>query len=1327
MSTTANQRMPKESNSQKIGRYAKKSFSANSPTSWITKELDGDDDFGYDFQIQIETDGLVGDIFRLQLKGTTTPSKIDNDTRFSIPLRLSTVNYYGRATEPILLVLCDLSEDFENPIKCPLYYQWIHDEIRIINKKGTHEDQKHVTFHISVENRLLGSTNLTGDLDRFRRIAKVGEQLDEVAQEIRPLLSPVERSKFVAKIGPSLAQRSPALFDAIIEDAQTSWVEPKEGTLQWHLNKARNALQSGDTGATEIICIDAEKMLKWANPLEQADYWHIVGKLQIQLSNDAKAKEYFDNACKLTNDSPRHLIPWAEADIRLHYQYGKSNDFSATISRLNSSKPAVQSMKARLIAAEGRFDDALSIAKEIEGIDGVVARSIILGMQAKTDDAIRESTIGLNTPELPSGTKQMFKILRARSKFIKAIGGVPTTELPMSGPAGVDANMLHSTWEDISSLISEFRASGWPINVELISDIWVNTAAMLGLHKLALPVMAEAATTKPYISFLQAAVESLAAQTGDFALALECNARQEQDEDQILRRIGLLHLANKHKECIHLMNSNVDSININHIKFGFTCGLAVLSADKIVRHDLVKKWTSLLESHPQHAPYLALLQYFLTISHNILSRDSALAELEQKYESLNCPLEVALQLFHELDATDNSQAERCIAIAEKLKLNMSLDIERSLHLAQAYATLDRWKELLELSDHTSNRFQNSDRLVAIGALALDKLGQTNEAHERLQKLIEKSEPDSIALNTYIIISARSGFTEDALDCIERVLAQEKRPEKQLECLRHLFSLIHLSEPSNPRLIDIAWKMGELADPNNEVEEGLFLMSILTATLPADMPLELDKITIFQTRLDAFTLKFPESRILKLASFPDDATPDQLIRIMRNLAGMNDEQLKWRIKIQEELRRGVTPIPYSWRPRHFLDGIPDLPTLWEISKSSRWDDHQLHLTMASIANWEAVRPFEMSGKIPLLDLISLLVTFDLGITDLLFCYFGRIAICKYTLIELQQLISPISFTSYRNKLIGLQKYLKDNFNKIIQPGADLGEDRLTKTFSMSSEETANIARSSDSFILYSDDLLFRLYVDSTKNKSICTLDFLNALDSTGVISASQAAKYMSTLCSWRVGLVVTLRHQIAVIPDSLSLCNNTRDGVDALEADKYFSMMFRQLWSIDKPYDELQSQAAGFLFHLLSNNNNRIESIISVMSFWLNKARLHKDFPSTVYQAVAFLFISAIANDHKVNETFSRRLWTVFHALIEYYFADNMDDDNYNEAITVAGEIAAGTDYRLNLKDELSMYSKLTYGLTDRTSDSDRFKHSYTASSIQASTKNAKRTHTLKQN
>ncbi|MDC5651021.1 DUF4365 domain-containing protein, partial [Acinetobacter baumannii] len=94
--------LPKEGESQRIGRLAKKVLAINMPLNWIEKEQDGDSDFGIDYLIQLKNNtGHVEFSFYLQLKGTTAPAYNTANTLISYDFKTSTLEYYHRQ-EPLV-------------------------------------------------------------------------------------------------------------------------------------------------------------------------------------------------------------------------------------------------------------------------------------------------------------------------------------------------------------------------------------------------------------------------------------------------------------------------------------------------------------------------------------------------------------------------------------------------------------------------------------------------------------------------------------------------------------------------------------------------------------------------------------------------------------------------------------------------------------------------------------------------------------------------------------------------------------------------------------------------------------------------------------------------------------------------------------------------------------------------------------------------------------------------------------------------------------------------------------------------------------------------
>ena len=935
------------------------------------------------------------------------------------------------------------------------------------------------------------------------------------------------------------------------------------------------------------------------------------------------------------------------------------------------------------------------------------SRAIIFSMQARWDETLVECNAGLAKTPSRAVTKQLFLILRARARYSKAIGPIDFGEeeeeayLPAPGPAGTDVSLLQTAWADIVEAITALRAAGWPGNVELLSDMWSSTATMLGLQDEALPAMAEAAKARPSLRTLQAGLESMAAQAGKFEIALEANLHQPESPRSLQQRIAMLSAVKRHPECVKLLEEKWDIVADNSLIFGFSLIQGIHSAEKIIRPELAKRWKHELESRPELAGHAAVFNYFEAKLNKPLENDEALKALIEKYESLGRPMVIAKHLLQELDGTSQEQAKLCIEVVEVVKAASMLDLVDLTHLAQALTTLGKWDELLALSRQGLSQFEGNDRLQAIGAIALDKLGRTPEAHNLLKNIVEKTDADDLALTIYTRIASRSGFAEQGMAAIEKIFGGERDQLKQVECLRQLFALLHQTDPASKRLVEIAWKIGEMVKQEDEVQEGVFLTAMFAATISASSHLDEERGAAFHRRLAAFTARFPDSRILKVVSFPSDASGADLIRILEKVVGTDEQQRKNREKLQRELNLGIAPIPYAWRPRNVLDSISELPTLWEISKRSSWGARHLHLTMAT-NGWKAMGLARLRSQVPLLDLLSLIVIADLDLFEPLFELFPKVAIGKATMMELQHLLAPLAGSLYRNKLLAIQSALKDHFAVIEQPEAGPPTEDGFINDHWGSLEIIEIAKSGK-YLIYSDDALFRIY---SQQPSICTLDLLCALDEAGKFTAREVATKIATLCSWRVALVINPRHQLAILPDALGKARSITEGIEAMSADEHCNALFSGIWNIEKTFGDLQAHAGVILRQLADDNGNSVKSVAALAGFWLHKVQLHRKAPSPPDRMAALLIAQASFIENPMSNDAAHRLWSVYGNVIEHIHGRYMDDEKYRQSNRILGEVAAEVDRQYSLNGERALRIRLASGLTAGTSDYELFKDAY---------------------
>lgn len=401
--------LPQESEAQRIGHMAGRCLSAGQPDSWRLKPLDGTDDFGLDYQVQTVEDGQVRDIFRVQLKGTTTPDKSADESFFSIQLKASTVRYYEGITEPILLVLCDLSGG-SHASQGRLYFCWIEDELQRLNAAEMPAHQQYMTFRVPAENQLLPETDLSEHLSHARAVSKSARAIDAIVQAARPDLTENGRADFLSRITGGLKARGFSLVQAIAEPASTPWLEAPEGSFAWYLKEAAYQLRSGDTKAAQSQLKAAELLAGLHSPLELAEQSFLKARVHALHGDERSALTCYESAVKLSANQPRYLVAWLESELRCRHQdeITRFDDLISSAEQADQSDSSVKSILSRLLAISGRPGEGLGLALSIPGFEGHAAAAIIHTMLGASHEALQECDAGLMERNVPERSQLLF-------------------------------------------------------------------------------------------------------------------------------------------------------------------------------------------------------------------------------------------------------------------------------------------------------------------------------------------------------------------------------------------------------------------------------------------------------------------------------------------------------------------------------------------------------------------------------------------------------------------------------------------------------------------------------------------------------------------------------------------------------------------------------------------------------------------------------------------------------------------------------------------------------------------------------------------------------
>lgn len=1246
--------LPQTGDSQEIGQDAYDCLRAKRPKGWQLTELGGVNDFGFDLQVQISVQQQVVHPFRIQLKGTRSPQRSADGSFLSISLSTTTLRYFDNTDEPVLLVLCDLSVDPEDPRECSLYYVWIREELDRIQITSIPLKQEEAAIRVPTANVLNRTTDLVEEVRKRHRLSRVGHVLDTCVAGMAPSLGSEDRVTMVESITRNLATRNIVFAQALAEPADDVWLNPPRGSLAWLLTEAKSAVARGSVERCADLLQQASVRLESATTIEKAEYWHLKGRLYLIQDDDHGATHAFKRAAE-TQPQAKYWAAWAESEMRRRFRINQVEDYSDVLDELPAHPdPALLGIKARLLAASHKHAEAIALLDTFQGAESLAARAVVETMFSNPEQALQACIDGISLEEKGEPNRLLFLILRARARFTIALrsarveasneGGAEDELLSPSGPIGLDAAALREAWTDIEEAVSAVEEIRWVSNAEFVIDIWIATASMLGKQEQILTRVLAAARQRPQQAELQSAAEILAAQCGDFQAALEANSRLPDGNMKVLRRVTFLHELGKHRDCVEQMVANIDTVGRPHQLFGPALVLAALSADVMARDHLVGAWRDILRSgNAEDQAHAANLDYLLAQRRNQLQSGEALTYLAREDERLGHPKPTTLLLFQELDPYSETQAEQFLAVATHVRSTIRLSPTIAVRIGVSLATLERWSDLLALCEEARREFEVTGRIRAFEALALDQLGRSDEARSILESMLEGGVEDGLALNTYVNIMGRWGFTEQAKAAVELILERAQSKERRVECVRMLFNLERHTNPASPQLVDLAFRMGALTSSDDEGEEGGFLSMVIAATSFETAVLSDTRKDEFHARANAFFERFPQSKILRRVEFPAEAGAEEMLHLMKSAIGVSEEREQQQARLEAQLQSGELSLPFAWRPRFALGSVLDVAHLWDLTKRSTAVEKKYHLNMVG-GQWEQRQAESFRSRVPLFDLLTLFVLDDLELLDKVFDFFPKVAISQATLDELMRMSLPFSGSIFRQRCIDVQDLLRPHLAQILQPQGGGSKDELH--LPRSSRELQSLARTGE-YVVYSDDAMLRMWIleDKFSADGMCTLDLLCGLEDTGLLTTVEVATKLAQLCDWHVGIPIQLRHQLALIPEAVRLAPSVLEAATMLRSIAPFMSLAGGMWGPHTDFMGVLNHVGAVVRLLVQDHIVPDVAIGAFVVVWIDHATVRADMPLPALQLAAHITVYAVAAE-KLPTQAARRLWEVYFGIVE---------------------------------------------------------------------------------
>lgn len=1314
---------PSISTSQKIGDDARSTLYANKPQQWILGESPGDD-FGYDFSVTAFGSGEAGAqcAFNIQLKGTTQKkARIANGQFLSYSFNRTTLNLWHKSGFAVLVAIADLI-DTRDPKVANIYFHFANPDLDEI-LPDLPSDQKTVTLHVPT------SQLVHRDLDI---LPVVQTYLDETREARLQIKARRQATGGATSESISIAtiQSSASATPEIMSSGEE--IEALIDTLahKAELKAALAAQRSGDyERVLRLIPIPTFEEMKWSHQ-ETAVSAYLYARAFEAIGDSDKEEAMINIASALlpNNDDIAALAAQMKFDsIDLGPQgYDARQVLLASLQ--DNKGPSVTCLKAKILALNGSFDEARKLLEPFPVDKSLMTMAVISIVEHDWDRAIAEIENCRTRPSMRENQLLWLSALEAKSHLQAALTGVsrPTEGnfvIPSVGLPGIDYSRLRLAYEASMKVMTAGQRLNWPANIQYVMDVLPISSMLLGRTEEALPLMAACAFARPTISSIREVVAKFAVQYGRPQIAVQLadlagdSARFE--NETAVMAVAAYKAGNIPKALSYVTDEFLADTSTTDVYLSSLMMLAT-AANETLRNDLLEKIRIRLDVDASSRHYRAILDTVVQVQKSLLHRRDAVKNLYDYWQAHDHPALVGYHLLDNSDPSDTEEAALIIEIATNIEIMNSLGADHFVILSQAFLTLNNVKAAITHIRVACERYDQEPRLNSLLGIALELDGQTAEAYKIIGQLLDAGKASETARRYFIQIAARMGFLDPAEEQVRAALAKSSSNKRRLQHLNTLFQLLLTFGDRQKDVEEVAWEYGKLSNQEDEREEGIFLQEYLMATLPQQLEIQATRIQEFHQRLDAYSERFPKSKYLWRGNIPSEGSPEAILAALKEGARVTDHDIANGVEIERRMDHGALQVPFSWRPRHFLQNISDVFMLWQVRKQIPINRAAFHF-QCSIRGYDRRTPPGIKAYEAVISLTSLLLLDEIGLLGEALDSFKGVVVARSTLITLQQAQNVFTGGWGHDKAARIMKELQVRFDKISHPPYPTEEHRPGVPDWHYEEKLAmqQVGR-----VYFCDDIVETVLVcgidnQETINPSMAIVDFLNWADRQGVLTAQQVAGALGHLIKLKVGaVIIEQRYLIAAIPDALQSATTQIAEDEAIASSETFRAIFDGVWDSSKSFDELQEHFAHTLSYLLNRGKSSEAVLITLWLRWLQSVRLQVKPVITVEWKLAIGFTRTLAlleND----KTIVHRLWHSFWSAIKRGLSAELQEPEDIAGIRLIANIlgfALATDEKINSSQAGLLFDKAKLGLEQGTSLEAEFSRTYVDSAAKESIK-----------
>lgn len=1315
-----NVKLPKESESQEIGHFAVMAFNNCHPTSWRTTPTDGDADAGLDVQVQIVDQGHFTNMFNVQIKGCAQMKDRSNlrlsadKKHFAQSMDVSTLNYYARIENPVMLVFADLAHD-TNPRLCPVYYLWIDEEIdKLRDGKPNldHLGKDSHTFHIPVENVLNGDLNVLPHLNSRLEKKRALDGIYNVVEKKYP--DPVSK---VTRLGIVLETNKIAL-DTILNETETPWLDAPKDSFAYELKKVSEilSLNNANLAADNLDRLAAK--LEDANDHEKSEYYYQRALLAALMGDRRQASQLYEQAHLTSTGIKKYRVAYLESLI----PYEKTDniiieDILSQIEKENDVD--YLRLKSKLNALKGEYTKAFEILKNQDEKDVFVLKGLIYFLSRAYSDCINYIDQSFSTQELSDRQALSLRALKARAHFTLGFGNLPSEPIPFSGTPEMNPEILKKAWIELLTAWDLAYKLGYPPDVEIMIDMLSILGMYFAESDIVKKHLIKLAELRPTVLSIQECLLQVAMHLDDRIIATQQLYKLPKTLTNSIIAIILDSRKDNKLDVVTLTQEILSNlIEERPDNCETVIAIAAECANELLMYDKRDNFLKALQLFPDSEAWVTVYEFIVTLNQNPLQKAEATETLYTVYRGGFKNDQILIQLLINLNPYKLETAQKVIEVANDITSKRDLVEDEYIILCDAKVTVKDWPGVLETSHKAQIRFATNPRFKAFEALALDEIGDTGKSIELLEEIAKGEKYDRLALEIYINIAARCGLIDKAKTLVARLLEKASQREQKLHLLRLLVIIEIYIDPKGKTSIEACIKYGQLCNKDDESEEGLYILQFMAATLDPEKSVPSGVVTEFQDRLKKFTEHFPESKIFRSITFNEEA-PEDFLAKLEQLTGFTEEKRKWYRRNENLLSRSQFPVPFVIRHKILLN-VSNFLHLWEFCKVAGKDCPQYQLCISN-GLYEARKIENFNKRIPLIDEVALVILFDLGLLECLFRIFALVAITKDSIYNLQKMAQHIFYTPFSTKAKDIIELLSKHVSNIQQPSSkrSMDEDELFHEL-----DSLKSVYDPAKYLFYTDDTIARLFIcgDDHFKDTICTIDVIEILRESEIISRKEAAEKYASLCFFNVvGTPVNFKDILIVVEDQLPTGKSIEEYCNILARNHSLRSFTDALWSSKGDYSTVLEQIGQFLSYMISGTDGiEIEQniVTAIWYIWYQKVQFiikseqHKlHFLARSFLATAIVLVNRIDSEKDIAQHWVMA-WSIYNDIVCLIYGNDMSRDIEHESKTILAKMIV----EFELKSKIKVFRRVATGLVSGSAESDYFQQAYLKYRVSLGTK-----------